>query len=368
MSSITLSGVSKHYGPVRAVDGVDLEVAQGEFVTILGPSGSGKTTLLSMIAGLDHLTSGQIWLGGRDVTWARAAERNVGLVFQSYALFPHMTVFDNVAFPLTVRRLPKAEIRARVDKALAVVRLDGFQRRKPHQLSGGQQQRVALARAVVFEPDILLLDEPLGALDRKLREEVQVELRQLQRTLGITTILVTHDQEEALSLSDRIVVMSEGRVQQIATPQDAYLCPQNRFVAEFLGTANLFEGRLERSPGGSQLIMTDGTRLPAPASGAATEGSAVAIVRPERIQIGPAGSGGPQAVIEDMVYLGQAIRYHLRRPDGAPAVVLSLDRGVRHRPGEAVSLAWGPEDVWIIPDTNGAAGTPVRADIHNKGG
>ena len=205
MSSIRLEGIAKHYGPVHAVDGVDLAVGQGEFVTILGPSGSGKTTMLMLIAGLTQPTAGRIRLGGRDVTGAPAQARNVGLVFQSYALFPHMTVVDNVAFPLSVRHVPRTEAARRVAEALRLVQLEGLERRKPSQLSGGQQQRVALARSLVFQPEILLLDEPLGALDRKLREELQVELKQLQRTVGVTTILVTHDQEEALSLSDRIV-------------------------------------------------------------------------------------------------------------------------------------------------------------------
>ena len=205
MSSIRLEGIAKHYGPVHAVDGVDLAVEQGEFVTILGPSGSGKTTMLMLIAGLTQPTAGRIRLGGRDVTGAPAQARNVGLVFQSYALFPHMTVVDNVAFPLSVRHVPRTEAARRVAEALRLVQLEGLERRTPSQLSGGQQQRVALARSLVFQPEILLLDEPLGALDRKLREELQVELKQLQRTVGVTTILVTHDQEEALSLSDRIV-------------------------------------------------------------------------------------------------------------------------------------------------------------------
>jgi putative spermidine/putrescine transport system ATP-binding protein len=199
MTTVAFSHVTKRFGPVAAVDDVSLEVPSGEFATILGPSGSGKTTLLSLLAGILHPTSGSIVIGERDVTELRAAERNIGLVFQSYALFPHMTVFDNVAFPLRVRRRPTPEVRARVDEILALVRLDGYGGRKPHELSGGQQQRVALARAVVFKPDILLLDEPLAALDRKLREEVRVEIHRLQRRLGITTIMVTHDQEEALS-------------------------------------------------------------------------------------------------------------------------------------------------------------------------
>ncbi len=238
MSDIRLEGVTKRYGTFAAADSVDLSVTQGEFVTILGPSGSGKTTLLSLIAGLNRPTSGRIFIGGRDVTNATAQERNIGLVFQYYALFPHMTVLQNVLFPLGVRKIGGAEADRLARDALKLVRLDGFENRRPSQLSGGQQQRVALARAVVFKPDILLLDEPLGALDRKLREELQVELKQLQRTLGVTTLLVTHDQEEALSLSDRIMVLDKGRTQQIAAPTEAYLRPANRFVAEFLGIAN----------------------------------------------------------------------------------------------------------------------------------
>src|ERR1700759_3088826 len=238
MSDIRLEGVTKRYGPVAAADAVDLAVAQGEVVTILGPSGSGKTTLLSLIAGRNRPTAGRIFIGGRDVTEATAQERNIGLVFQSYALFPHMTVLENVLFPLGVRRISGAAARKQSLDALKLVRLEGLQDRRPSQLSGGQQQRVALARAIVFNPDTLLLEEPLGALDRKLREELQVELKQLQRTLGVTTILVTHDQEEALSLSDRIMVLDKGRPQQVAAPAEAYLRPANRFVAEFLGIAN----------------------------------------------------------------------------------------------------------------------------------
>ncbi|HLT02244.1 MAG TPA: ABC transporter ATP-binding protein, partial [Geminicoccaceae bacterium] len=290
MSTIDLIDVAKRYGPVTAVEDVDLHVAEGELVTVLGPSGSGKTTLLTMIAGLASPSSGRIDIGGRDVTWLPAARRNVGLVFQSYALFPHMSVYDNVAFPLSVRGVGKAEIDRRVAEALRLVRLAGFERRRPAQLSGGQQQRVALARAFVFEPEILLLDEPLGALDRKLREQLQVELRQLQRSLGITTILVTHDQEEALSLSDRIVVLDEGRVQQIGTPEDAYLRPRNRFVADFLGTANLFEGVLVQGEHGWGIRLSDGEAIPCaePALPAGREVSA--IVRPERVVLEPAGA------------------------------------------------------------------------------
>src|SRR4051794_24512301 len=236
--------------------------------------------MLTIVAGLSQPSGGRILIGGRDVTALPAAKRNIGLVFQNYALFPHMTVFDNIAFPLSVRGVGAAETRRRVMEALARVRLEGFERRKPGQLSGGQQQRVALARAIVFSPDILLLDEPLGALDRKLREEVQIELRRLQRDLGITTVLVTHDQEEALSLSDRILVLDHGRVQQIATPQEAYRQPGNRFVADFLGAANVFQGVV--AAGGGALLLDGGTRIPCDTVRRCQGSHATAIIRPER--------------------------------------------------------------------------------------
>ncbi len=354
LSSIQLQSVSKRYGAVAAVDDVSLDVAQGEFVTILGPSGSGKTTVLTMIAGLNHPSGGAIHIGGRDVTMLPASQRNIGLVFQSYALFPHMTVFDNVAFPLSVRKVGGAETRRRVEEALARVRLDGFERRKPSQLSGGQQQRVALARAIVFQPDILLLDEPLGALDRKLREEVQIELRRLQRSLGITTILVTHDQEEALSLSDRIVVLDHGRVQQTAAPQDAYLRPSNRFVADFLGTANFFEGRV--APGLHAILVDGGRSIPCGDAGQAEGTRVTAILRPERLALGPADADGIlPATVAEVVYLGQSVRYHIETPIGAMVVVAPGGRG-GFAPGTQARVTWQPEDVWIIPDGGPAPG------------
>ncbi len=350
MSTIDLVEVTKRFDSVVAVDRVDLHVDQGELVTILGPSGSGKTTLLTMIAGLADPSVGRIDIGGREVTWLPAAKRNVGLVFQSYALFPHMSVFDNVAFPLSVRSLVKAEIGRRVEEALRLVRLSGFERRRPAQLSGGQQQRVALARALVFEPEIMLLDEPLGALDRKLREEVQVELRQLQRSLGITTILVTHDQEEALSLSDRILVLDEGRVQQVGTPEEVYLRPSNRFVADFLGTANFFDGVLERNGESFHIRLEQGEKV-ACADPGMTAGSEVsAIVRPERITLAPDAEDGLPARVSDVIYLGQSVRYHLETHHGQEIITASTDRGIRFAPGEPVRLTWQRDDVWVIPD------------------
>ncbi|MFP5406231.1 MAG: ABC transporter ATP-binding protein, partial [Gammaproteobacteria bacterium] len=305
MSTIELVGVSKRYGEVTAVHPTDLTIGQGELVTLLGPSGSGKSTILSMIAGLAEPSSGHIRIGGRDVTRMPPSQRNLGLVFQSYALFPHMSVFDNVAFPLSIRGLGKAAIAERVSRALEQVRLAGLEDRRPAQLSGGQQQRVALARALVFEPDILLLDEPMGALDKKLREEVQLELRQLQRELGVTTVLVTHDQEEALSLSTRLVVLDEGQVQQVDTPSNAYERPRNRFVAEFIGTANIFRGRLSPSPSGMFIVLASGESLPCTAN-RAIAGSACLVVRPEHTRVidGDADSGLRARVVE-VVYFGQ---------------------------------------------------------------
>jgi spermidine/putrescine ABC transporter ATP-binding subunit len=351
MSTIELERVGKRYGPVIAVDEVSLRVGEGELVTILGPSGSGKTTLLTLIAGLTEPTSGHIRIGGRDVTFLPAARRNVGLVFQSYALFPHMSVFDNVAFPLSVRSVSREDMAGRVAEALRLVRLSGFERRRPSQLSGGQQQRVALARAFVFEPDILLLDEPLGALDRKLREELQVELRQLQRSLGITTILVTHDQEEALSLSDRIVVLDDGCVQQIGTPEEVYLRPANRFVADFLGMANLFEGVVHKDGEGCRIRLENGAAIACPDPGVAPGSEVAAIVRPERIAIGSGESGdGLPARVSDVIYLGPSVRYHLASEHEREVVAVAADRGVRFRPGSDVRLTWAPEDVWVIPE------------------
>jgi len=371
MVAIAVTGLSKHYGLFRALDDVDIEIAPGEFVTILGPSGSGKTTLLSLVAGLMQPTCGRIRLGGRDVTDLPAAKRNIGLVFQSYALFPHMSVFDNVAFPLAVRGIGRAETASRVREALEQVRLAGFERRRPAELSGGQQQRAALARAIVFKPDVLLLDEPLAALDRKLREDVQIQLRRLQRSLGITTLLVTHDQEEALSLSDRVVVLDGGRVQQIASPAEAYMRPATRFVAEFLGLANFFDGVPECSERGPawairlesgdrircadpRLRHSNGNGTGATAGIGHALGRVTAMLRPERIRLEPpVGRGCPAAIVREAVYLGKAVRYHLETATGFPIVAMSLDGGTS-RPwdaGDHVQLAWSPQDVWIIPET-----------------
>lgn len=321
MSAIRLQNLRKTYADFVAVQDIDLDVHEGEFLTILGPSGSGKTTMLSLIAGLVPATSGQMFIGGRNVTDAPPQMRNIGLVFQSYALFPHMTVQENVAFPLQVRKWPRHEIEAAVKRALETMQLGHLAQRKPSQLSGGQQQRVALARAIVFKPDILLLDEPLGALDRKLREDLQVELKQLQRRLGITTLLVTHDQEEALSMADRVMVLAGGVVQQIAPPEEAYLKPANKFVAEFLGTANFVSG-----PGGKN-----------------------GVVRPERVKLVAVGSPSQaEGVIQEAVYLGQSFRYHIAQDDGTSFVVTTKFDGNSIHVGSRVAMQWSPEDVWPV--------------------
>src|SRR5690625_308372 len=257
-AAVELRHVIKHFGEVQAVKGVDLAVDAGSFVTLLGPSGCGKTTILRMIAGLEQPTRGEIWIKGRRIDEIPIHKRNLGLVFQNYALFPHKTIFDNVAFGLRYRNVPKDAIRRRVTEALEIVRLPGVEKRFPAQLSGGQQQRIALARAIVIEPDVLLLDEPLSALDANLREEMRVELKRIQRELGITTIFVTHDQAEALALSDKVVVMSNGLKEQEGEPDSVYNRPASRFVAEFLGNANLLQGRLEEEG----LRLADGTLLP----------------------------------------------------------------------------------------------------------
>jgi ABC-type Fe3+/spermidine/putrescine transport system ATPase subunit len=348
MTRISFAQVSKSYGSVAAVSDLTLTVGSGEFTTILGPSGSGKTTMLSLIAGISQPSSGRIVLGDRDITFVPAAMRNIGLVFQSYALFPHMSIFDNVAFPLRVRRLPAAEIRTRVEEALRMVRLAGFEGRRPHQLSGGQQQRVALARAIIFKPDILLLDEPLAALDRKLREEVRHEIRALQRTLGITTIMVTHDQEEALSLSDRVVLLAAGRVEQIGAPADIYRRPRTRFAAGFLGLANFLEGRFD--PSGA-IVGADG-RFPCAEAGA-RNGPVCGLLRPEDITAA-SDKGFVRGVVRDVVFLGEVARYGVELESGRMMNVHVGGAAHSFTEGQPVWLSWKPESVWLLPDEGGA--------------
>ena len=313
-ASVTIASVAKYYGMVAAVRDVSLDVQPGEFLSLLGPSGSGKTTLLMMIAGFETPSAGVVRIGEREVTHVPPNKRDIGMVFQRYALFPHMTVADNIAFPLKMRKLPRAEINRRVGDVLALVRLDGYGVRMPSQLSGGQQQRIAVARALVFEPPVLLMDEPLGALDKKLREQMQIEIKRIQEQLGVTVIYVTHDQEEALTMSDRVVAMSDGHVAQVGTPSELYLRPNSPFVADFIGKMNFFEGEYLGSDETNALVrLTEKTTIAAPKAlnGSAalfTRGVPVRLaVRPERLRLAPRGAGGANVIpgtVEEAIFVG----------------------------------------------------------------
>ncbi|HJW22326.1 MAG TPA: ABC transporter ATP-binding protein [Candidatus Limnocylindrales bacterium] len=346
---------------VVAVDHIDLEVHDGEFFSLLGPSGCGKTTTLRMIGGFEQPTSGLIELAGQDVTWLPPYQRNVNTVFQNYALFPHLTVFENVAFGLRRRKVDQADIRHRVSDMLALVELPGYERRKPGQLSGGQAQRVALARALVNRPAVLLLDEPLGALDLKLRKQMQVELKRIQKEVGITFIYVTHDQEEAMTMSDRIAVMNHGRYEQLGEPEVLYERPRTRFVAGFLGVSNLLPARRAGASNGYALFrLEDGS--PVRISAATVEGQTEPLaigVRPEKIRMSETGTDvTPQlnrlsGVIVDASYIGVSTQYIVELPDGHRVTVYeqNVERATKSElwaRGEAVQLAWLPEHSFVV--------------------
>lgn len=354
MEMIKLSSLSKRFGSVIAVENVDLSIKQGEFVTILGPSGSGKTTLLTLLTGFDDPTTGQIFINNNDVSGLPSEKRNIGLVFQSYALFPHMSVFDNVSFPLKVRRFSKDIIKKRVGEALEKVRLDAYSQRRINELSGGQQQRVALARAFVFEPSILLLDEPMAALDRKLRQELQIELRELQRSLGITTIAVTHDQEEALTMSDRILILNHGRIEQFGTPEELYRKPVNRFVASFLGSGNFFEGKMRIENGNELFICDNGHKIKSINSGLSNNERGCLMIRPEHIQLESMrpNSKGLPGIIRSSIYLGNSTRYHIGIAGNEEVIVIDPSYYIRFKNEEKIVLSWEPEVNWFLPNNN----------------
>ena len=315
---------------MRALDDVSITIHKGEFFTLLGPSGCGKTTLLRCIAGFETPTSGSIWLSGRDITGAPPNKRRVNTVFQSYALFPHLNVAENIGFGLTMLGRPKAEVSATVARMLALVKLEQFAGRKPQQLSGGQQQRVALARALAPAPEVLLLDEPLSALDLKLRKEMQIELKRLQTETGITFVFVTHDQEEALTMSDRIGVMRSGKLLQVGGPRDIYNRPVDRFVADFIGETNFLPG--VAAAGHVRLSSGDVVTLDTPLRGAVT-----LTVRPEQVRIGPAGEAGSMAAtVTEAVYFGTDTHFHLALADGTPVVVR-----MQSQPGGEMGLSKG---------------------------
>jgi putative spermidine/putrescine transport system ATP-binding protein len=338
MARLDIDKLVKRYGDFFAVKDVSLSVADGEFLVLLGPSGCGKTTTLRMVAGFIEPTAGEVKLGGSDVTLLPPWKRNTGMVFQSYALFPHLTVAQNVAFGLEMRKIPKAEMDKRVEEALALVRLAGFGARLPRQLSGGQQQRVALARALAIRPDVLLLDEPLSNLDAKLRQEVRVEIRELQKQLGLTTVMVTHDQEEALTMADRLVVMNEGTVHQVGTQRDLYERPADRFVASFVGRTTFLAGTVEngrlRTDGGLDLAIEGGA-----------PGKVSLSLRPERLEIGPGPLAGLDndlpGTVEFVSYLGAQIDIHVRLSPADRLVVQIANRGgFTPEVGQQVHVGW----------------------------
>jgi mannopine transport system ATP-binding protein len=357
--AVSISRISKQYGAVRAVEDVSIEVKAGEFLSLLGPSGSGKTTLLMMIAGFESTTEGGIRVGDRDLTYVPPNERGIGMVFQKYALFPHMTVAQNIAFPLRMRKFAKADIADRVERALALVRLDDYGHRMPSQLSGGQQQRIAVARAIVFEPPVLLMDEPLGALDKKLREQLQIEIKSLQQRLGVTVIYVTHDQEEALTMSDRVAVMNNGRLEQIGTPVDLYDLPNSAFVADFIGKMNFFDGEWSASGNGGTFRVGEHGSLPALAPGGESAAPSTlrpvrATVRPERLQLFKAGEGPElslRGTIENVIFVGSHRTFLVRIGNDVFHVQIPADRGSNIlAQGDAVDISCDPHSVRLFSE------------------
>jgi ABC-type Fe3+/spermidine/putrescine transport system ATPase subunit len=316
---LKLEQITKRYGTVHALGPVDIDVAKGELLTLLGPSGCGKTTTLHIIAGLIGPSDGVLRLEGRDITRLAPPYRDIGLVFQNYALFPHRTIAENVGFGLRMRKRPKAEIAERVKRMLDVVGLPGVEQRYPHQLSGGQRQRVALARALVIEPSILLLDEPLSNLDALLRKRMRLELRDIQQRLGITTVFVTHDQDEAFEMSDRVVLLNAGKVEQIGRPEELYDRPQSRFAAEFIGEASLLDGTVSRVDGEGVVVSIGGVEVPAkPVRAGLTAGApAILMLRPERIELDASGAPGTMPVdVTKRIFQGDRIRFELHAPSG----------------------------------------------------
>jgi spermidine/putrescine transport system ATP-binding protein len=358
--SVVLRDVRKAFGSFIAVDGISLTVQPGEFITLLGPSGCGKTTTLRMIGGFEYPTAGQIYIHGVEMSGRPPYRRPVNTVFQNYALFPHMTVAQNVAYGLEMARVPRDERKRRVVEALEMVRLPHVEKRKPSELSGGQQQRVALARALVNRPEVLLLDEPLGALDLKLRKAMQIELKELNHEVGATFIYVTHDQEEALTMSDRIAVMNQGRILQLGTPDEIYECPRNRFVADFIGQTNFLDGRLIRIDGETAEVEVSGFdvvrgRVP---DGESPSGMVTVAVRPERLSLArdlPAGVppswNSLTGTVADLIYLGTHTQFVVALPNGATVVVHRQNRDAGAggaRPGENVVVTFDPASATIL--------------------
>jgi spermidine/putrescine ABC transporter ATP-binding subunit len=347
---LAVSGAVRRFGKVVALAGVDLAVRRGVLLTLLGPSGSGKTTLLKVIAGFEIPDAGAVFLDGREVTFAAPAKRGVGMVFQNYALFPHMSIAANIAFPLEMRKVDRSETRDRVERTLKLVDLSGLGERLPRELSGGQQQRAALARAIVFDPKLLLLDEPFGALDRKLREQMQLEVRRLQQKLGLTAVFVTHDQEEALIMSDRIAVMEQGRIAQLGTPQQVYHHPASRFVAGFMGESNLMRARLT-GPGSAVIASGATLRVRDAAPGADREiGVLLRLERPRALEGGDAADNDFAGAVSEVIYLGEAVKYRIRFDAGFEIVVRWPYREARGSltVGDRLRVGWDRDDAESI--------------------
>lgn len=359
LQDVFIQNVSKNFGDVKAVDRVTFSIKGGEFLTLLGPSGSGKTTLLNMIAGFFRPTRGVILIGERDITVLPPEKRDIGMTFQNYALFPHMSVAENIAFPLKMKKVPKQEITEKIKKALELVRLSGFESRHPKQLSGGQQQRISLARSIVFDPSLLLMDEPLGALDKKLRQHMQLELKQLQRKLQMTVVYVTHDQEEALTMSDRIAVMNEGRIEQIDTPDEIYQHPKNWFVADFIGESNFINGNILKINTDNSVVKTFAEKeINGPKYKWMTAGMEVfVLLRPERLNIHihkPMDvTNLVSGTIQDELYIGNISRYLINIPDLGSVLNVELRNAqetFRFKSGQDVFVSWHIDDTIIIPN------------------
>ncbi|WP_066255480.1 ABC transporter ATP-binding protein [Neobacillus drentensis] len=363
-NSLSIVNASKYYKKFKAVDDVNLTVNQGEFLTILGPSGSGKTSLLKLIAGFEQLSNGSIILNDEDISKQKPYERQIGMLFQNYALFPHMTVFDNIAYPLRLRKTPKDEIKQKVESILKLVHLEQYGYRYPEQLSGGQQQRVALARAIVFNPPLLLLDEPLGALDKQLRKQMQLEIKHIQKQVGITTVSVTHDQEEALTMSDKICIMNHGRIEQIDTPENIYKHPKNRFVAEFIGEINLIKGSVVNVSEENvkvkfhDSLIADIERKKDSVKEMKDQSILIAL-RPENIQVAREQShfqNTIRAQIIEIIYVGEAVNIKTVTETGEE-ITAKIPAHISDLPGRGkdILLGWNPKDASLIHD-----GTPLH--------
>jgi spermidine/putrescine transport system ATP-binding protein len=373
---VRLVDVVKRFGDVAAVDHIDLEVHDGEFFSLLGPSGCGKTTTLRMIGGFEEPTSGLIELQGEDVTWLPPFKRNVNTVFQNYALFPHLTIYENVAFGLRRKSVPDREVKNRVTEMLALVELPGYEGRKPTQISGGQAQRVALARALINRPAVLLLDEPLGALDLKLRKQMQVELKRIQQEVGITFIYVTHDQEEAMTMSDRIAVMNRGRYEQLGDPESLYERPSTPFVAGFLGVSNLLPGAVQgKDERYATVMLADDTLIRAPTALVDGRTDISVGVRPEKIRLRepaetdptPAGHNQLRGVVRDASYIGVSTQYQVEARGGARLTVYeqNVERATRAElwaPGEEVLLTWSPDHSFVVAVPSATSDTVSEID------